>query len=92
MVEVKWMNSALRDLESIVSYISRDSSHYAEIFKKKIFDLVSSLEKFPKIGRKVPEYRDENTRELIFKNYRIIYRIDDDTVEILTVHHGKRLL
>ena len=48
------------------------------------------LEKFPEIGRKVPETDDPNIRELIFQNYRIIYRIFNDVVQIIAVIRGSR--
>ena len=40
----------------------------------------------------VPEYDDENLRELIVYSYRIIYRLGQDEVLIVAVIHGKRVL
>ena len=48
------------------------------------------LLRFPKLGRVVPEAQDENIRELVHKNYRIIYRIAGERIEILTIVHGSR--
>jgi plasmid stabilization system protein ParE len=48
------------------------------------------LEKFPFSGRKVPEFDDENLRELIAYSYRIIYRVEPTEVIIASVIHGKR--
>ncbi len=50
------------------------------------------LARFPRSGRKVPEFDDENVRELIVYSYRIIYRLQDNEVVIAAVIHGKRLL
>jgi plasmid stabilization system protein ParE len=36
----------------------------------------------------VPEYRDENIREVIEQPYRIVYRIKADQIDILAVVHG----
>ncbi|MBN1359621.1 MAG: type II toxin-antitoxin system RelE/ParE family toxin [Sedimentisphaerales bacterium] len=44
------------------------------------------------MGRLVPEVNDPAIRELILGNYRVIYRLRGDLVEILTVHRGARLL
>lgn len=41
-------------------------------------------------GRIVPEDKRQRCRELLFGNYRIIYRVEDGTVQILTVIHGAR--
>ena len=47
----------------------------------------------PKVGRIVPEKNDENIRELIEGNYRIIYEIrGEDRIEVLLVHHSSRPL
>lgn len=46
----------------------------------------------PKSGRVVPEIGDEQFRELIYGNYRILYRIEKKQVSILTVRHGKQIL
>lgn len=50
------------------------------------------LARFPRSGRKVPEFDDENIRELLAYSYRIIYRVDEDEVLISAVIHGKRIL
>jgi plasmid stabilization system protein ParE len=52
---------------------------------------VERLLRFPRLGRVVAEARDENIRELVYQNYRIIYRIAGESIEILTVVHGKRV-
>lgn len=59
----------------------------------EFFDSAFCLQKSPKIGRIVPEFGDKNVRELIIGFYRIIYRIKSiNEIDILTVHHSKRLL
>jgi toxin ParE1/3/4 len=50
------------------------------------------LARFPRAGRKVPEFDDENIRELIAYGYRIIYRLQDEEVLVVAVIHGKRVL
>ena len=50
------------------------------------------LEDHPLSGRVVPEVGDDAIRELIRGNYRIVYRLKQDVVEIVTVFHGARLL
>ena len=57
-----------------------------------VFDAVERLSTFPLSGRIVPECEDPAIREIIFGRYRIIYRVQGDLVELLTVHHGARLL
>ena len=54
--------------------------------------MASHLEKFPKFGRKVPEYNNSNLREILHKNYRIIYLVKETHLEIISVIHGSRIL
>ena len=59
---------------------------------RKIVTSTRTLARFPKSGRKVPEFDDENTRELIVYSYRIIYIVESQQVIIAAVIHGKRML
>jgi hypothetical protein len=40
----------------------------------------------------VPEFDDENTRELLVYSYRIIYRLQQDEALIVAAIHGQRVL
>ena len=92
MVQIEWTERSLEDLKEIHDYIARDSKSYANLFIKKIYNTVQKLKEFPNIGRIVPEVNIPTVREIIFQNYRIIYRIMNDLVEIITVFHASRLL
>jgi addiction module RelE/StbE family toxin len=92
MVRIEWTERSLEDLNDIHDYIARDSGNYAHLFVKKIYETVQKLKDFPNIGRVVPEVNNPSIREIIFQNYRIVYRNMDNYVEIITVIHGNRLL
>ncbi len=92
MAEIRWTEQALNDVEAIAAFIARDSDHYARLFVRKIFDVVNRLNMFPGSGRIVPEIDRSEIREIISGNYRIIYRLKGDAVEIITVYHSSRLL
>jgi toxin ParE1/3/4 len=92
MAEIIWTSTALSDINSIAEYISLDSGFYAKQFVNKIFLAPYKLEAQPEIGKIVPELPTYNYREIIFKKYRIIYRVDSDIVYIISVHHSSRLL
>lgn len=47
---------------------------------------------FPRAGRKVPEYDDEDVREVIVYSDRVIYRLTDNDIVIAAIIHGKRML
>ena len=89
---VTWSPEALDDIESISEFISRDSEFYAKTVVNKIVGLSRKLNTSPKRGRIVPELDDEEIRELFVYSYRLIYRIYENTILIVAVVHGKRLL
>lgn len=93
MVKVIWTKRSLEDLKDIGDFISKDSFHYARLTLTKIINTDDLISNNPKIGRIVPEINDENIREIIKGNYRIIYQIRKKrTSLILTVFHSSRLL
>ena len=93
MVEIKWTFQSVDDIENIAEFISKDSERYAQIQIQRFFEAVEILETNPRLGRVVPEFNSEIIRELILGNYRIIYHIvSESLIDILTVHHSKRLL
>ena len=44
------------------------------------------------MGRKIPEHNRDTERELIYKSYRIIYKIELETVFIRRIWHSARNL
>ena len=91
MARLIWSPNASDDLESICEFIAMDSAYYARLFAKGIIKAIERLRAFPESGRIVPEYNLENLREIIYQNYRIVYRIKSENVEIVTIVHGARL-
>lgn len=89
---IVWSQSALDDLRDLVRYIARDDRHVARRFGDLIVNKVQALQTFPRIGRVVPEYREESLREVIITPYRIVYEIDDDASQltILRIWHSAR--
>ena len=91
MSRVVWTSQAIADVAAIRDYISRDSRRYAALVAERVVASVERLEAFPLSGRVVPEGNDEMLRELLWGNYRIVYRVADEVIEVLTVFHGARL-
>ena len=92
MVKIEWSDTAKNDLKGIIEYLSQDSPQYAEYFYERIFESIDNIKSFPEMGRRVPELKNPNMRELILQNYRIVYQFLEDKIEIVTIFHGKKLL
>ncbi len=91
-LKIIWSPRAASNLEEICDYISRDSEYYAALFAKRMVKIIKDIPLFPHSGRIVPEYENENIREKIHGNYRIVYRIKEDAIEIVTIFHDSQLL
>jgi len=72
---VIWSPRALADVEAIAANIAMDSKTYAKAVVRTIVKSTRTLARFPSSGRKVPEFDDENTRELIAYSHLIIYKV-----------------
>jgi len=92
-MKVIWTQESILQLIEIEDFISNDSPKRAAEFVDEIIDHAqATLPDTPSIGRMVPEINNVNIRELIFKKYRIVYRVNKNNIEILTVFEGHRLL
>lgn len=89
-MKIVWTEPAILDLESIHTFIARDEEVYANAVLLEIINAVDQLIEFPKSGRKVPEQDNENIRELIVGNYRVIYNMGFHDIKIITILHCAR--
>jgi len=89
MVTIRWTEKSEKNLQDIHDYIGKDSTFYAREFIKNLIKKTLSLKSSPKLGRIVPEFNQENLREIIYKNYRIVYKIiSSEYIDIISVSHG----
>ena len=91
-MKIIWSPLAIDRTTEIVEYIAQDNSSAAKIWVETLFDKFQLLKTSPKSGRVVPETNQEDIRELIYLNYRIIYRVEKNKISVLTVRHGKQIL
>jgi toxin ParE1/3/4 len=86
--KIEWAGVAENDLKGIIEYIADDSPGNAFKILKKIKKKASTLYTFPERGRIVPELQDQGIliyRELIITPWRIIYRLSEMKIYILSV-------
>ena len=89
---VRWTPLAIERLSDIVEYISVDNPNAAIKWAEEVFEKVNHLEKYPESGRILPEFNKSDLREIIFNNYRIIYRSERKQIAILTVKHCRQVI
>jgi len=91
-MKVHWTINAISHLTNIYEYIGLNSPTYAKRTVDKITRRSEQIADQPYSGRKVPEYDVKDIRELIEKQYRIIYRIKPDQIDVVAVIHGAQLM
>lgn len=88
LYKVHWAGVAEEDLKGIIMYIAEDSPAKARTIFEKIQEKAASLTQVPERGRTVPELQDQGIflyRELLVAPWRIVYRIAEKKVYILSV-------
>ncbi|MCF6270743.1 MAG: type II toxin-antitoxin system RelE/ParE family toxin [Melioribacteraceae bacterium] len=91
-MKIFWTQNAKKELLQIEEFIAADNPSIAIDFVDELINMAETLAEFPTRGRVVPEFSQTNIRELLYKNFRIVYLINKNKIEILTIFEGHRLL
>jgi toxin ParE1/3/4 len=91
-LNVRWTERASKDALAIYDFIASRSETYADSVYSRILSRPAQLANHPASGSIVPEYNRADIRELFVHSFRLIYRVADEEVRVLTVIHGSRLL
>jgi len=92
-LKISISDSAFNDLEAIKSYYNDEGApHVGDEFVIKIISHIELLKENPDIGRKVPEFNENNIRELIHAPFRIVYLKEEKLVHVVRVWRSERLL
>jgi toxin ParE1/3/4 len=93
MIPVIWSPAASQDTLDIVDWIARDAPLTAQRVLTRLEAKAAGLERFPARGRVVPELRRQgitDIRQLVCAPWRIIYRLRDHEVRVISVFHARR--
>jgi len=92
--KIVWSQDSAEDLEDIIQYINdRSGKEMAKSIYKRIIYKIENASVFPGSGRKVPELDvlgDSGIHEVIESPWRIIYRITENELHIISVIDGRR--
>jgi plasmid stabilization system protein ParE len=91
-LKLVWAERAIRDLEKIDDYIAEDSPAAAARWVAKLIATAATIPSAPRSGRMVPEQGRADIREVLLRHYRIVHRIRETRIDILTVFEGHKLL
>ena len=91
--QVRWTSNAKSDLLKIVGYIKEDNADAAKNVYERLREKARSIKHFPLRGRVVPELLKEGItlyREIVARPYRIMYKIENDTVYIMAIFDSRQ--
>ena len=91
-MRVHWTNKALNHLLAIHEYVAQNSEIYANRLVDRLTRRSEQIGLFPQSGRMVPEYKRADIREVIERPYRIIYRVKENQIDVLSVVHSAQQL
>ena len=89
---IKWSPEAIADRIQILDYwnVKTGSKQYSIYLDNAFKEVISSIKKFPKIGKQYSDIPDKNIRYLIKDYYQFFYRETSDSIDILHVWDTRR--
>nr|WP_262905974.1 type II toxin-antitoxin system RelE/ParE family toxin [Hymenobacter terricola] len=80
-------------MDEQADYLAQYSTTRASLVVNSVFRQLDLLRQHPKMGRMVPEFGNEKVRELLYRQYRIIYRlVSAERIDVLAFQTGLRPL
>lgn len=90
-VSIEWTERAVADLRAIDDYIAAHDPAAAERWVGRLIAKAEAAARLPMAGRVVPEKARTDIREVFLRRYRIVYRVREESILVLTVFEGHRL-
>jgi len=91
-MEVIFTDRFLDRIEECTDYIALDNDPTAIKWARDIFEICQKLINQPESGRIVPEFRRPEIREIIHGNYRLVYELKTNQIDVLTIWHTRQML
>ena len=81
-MNIVYKESFVSRLERQIRFIAKDNPSAAKRFKKELLVKIKTISSNPKIFRKSIYFENDSIRDLIFKGYTIVFRINKDQIEV----------
>jgi toxin ParE1/3/4 len=89
---VHWSHKARTRLREIHACIAKDSPLHAAQIVDRLTRRGEHLTTEPRIDRRVPEYPEDDLREVLERPYRLIFQVSPGRIDILTIKHYRQRL
>jgi len=91
-LRILWAPLAIDRASEEAAFIARDKPEAAKRWLEGLLRTVDRLASFPLSGKRVPEITNSEYRQLTYRSHRVVYRVHEETVAILTVRRFKQKL
>jgi toxin ParE1/3/4 len=91
-MKLEWSPLAFRRTHEISEHIRQDNPAAAEAWLQGLFRVIDRVVSFPDSGRVLPEVGKPEIREMLYGEFRIVYRRTAKRVSIITIRHGRQLI
>ncbi len=92
-MKIEFAESAVCDLEDVRTYYTEQQiPQVGENFILEIISHIETLADNPEIGRQVPEFQMPSIRELIHSPFRIVYVLNEASIQIIRIWRSERLM
>jgi toxin ParE1/3/4 len=88
-MKVRYTETALRELDEILSQIAADNSLAADEVAAVFQTIIRRLSDYPRLAIETDDPSVRVTPALPYR-YLVFYEIDDDTIIVRNVHHSAR--
>ncbi|MTI88868.1 MAG: type II toxin-antitoxin system RelE/ParE family toxin [Balneolaceae bacterium] len=90
-MKIIWSPTARNKTKEILEYISEDNPDAALALIDLIEEKVENLSQNPASGKVFPPTNNDKIREIVVhENYGVIYEVNPDIIEVLTVRHFRQ--
>ena len=91
-MKIIWSQRAIDRAAEEAAFIASDKPEAAKKWLEGLFVAVDRLASFPRSGKQVPELPSLEYRQLAYRSHRLVYRVLEDSVAIVTVRRFKQSL
>lgn len=91
-MRVIWSPLSLDRITEIAKQVAEENRTAAEELVENLFLRVEQLTKYPESGQIVIELKRSDIRQLVDGSYRIVYKVGEEDISILTVRHHRQVL
>jgi toxin ParE1/3/4 len=91
-VKLVWSPLAIERAVAEAKFIAEDKPEAASRWLDGLFSAVDRLATFPNSGHAVPELPRSKYRQLVYKSHRVVFTVEENSVNILTVRRFKQRL